>query len=219
MSNKFRDISIKINEYAELNHYINDALISQLSDRELSDTDTPHYTDYFTIENTGFMISRKNLTDRDKLEHSFMKEIKYLSLPIKKGKDAQNSSTVIPFNNVITLSYAFLSDFNLFKKTFHDLSDGECFKAFPSLIQSTMESSTKTLYNFTLPQWLIHKQSFSLCELLVAYFEINIMLNYYFSITYRTLCDFDYYEIIDELYTGNKELIKFLEDEENKNEI
>ena len=79
MSNKFRDISIKINEYAELNHYINDALISQLSDRELSDTDTPHYTDYFTIENTGFMISRKNLTDRDKLEHSFMKEIKYLT--------------------------------------------------------------------------------------------------------------------------------------------
>ena len=45
------------------------------------------------------------------------------------------------------------------------------------------------------------------------------MLNYYFSITYRTLCDFDYYEIIDELYTGNKELIKFLEDAENKNEI
>ena len=219
MSNKFRDISIKINEYAELNHYINDALISQLSDRELNDTDTPHYTDYFTIENTGFMISRKNLSNREKLEHSFMKEIKYLTLPIKKGKEAQNSSTVIPFNNVITLSYAFLSDFNLFKKTFHDLSDGECFKAFPSLIQSIMESTTKTLYNFTLPQWLIHKQSFSLCELLVAYFEINIMLNYYFSITYRTLCDFDYYEIIDELYTGNKELIKFLEDAENKNEI
>ena len=214
ISNQFRSISIKINEYSDLNRYLSNAFIANLSNDELKETDTPHYTDYYSLESNGpFALSYKTMSDKDKLEMLFMKNIRFLS--VKKG----NEENYEHYNNVITLSNELLNDFSTFKKIFIELSNGDCFKNYPSLGTSKVKEDNKTLYNFSLTKWLIQKPSFSFCELIVAQFELHIVVNYIYNLTYKTICDFDFFEGIDVIFNSNRDLVKYLQGIEKKEEL
>ena len=215
ISNQFRSISIKINEYSDLNRYLSNAFIANISNDELKETDTPHYTDYYSLESNGpFALSYKTMSDKDKLEMLFMKNIRFLS--VKKNGNENNCED---YNNVITLSNELLNDFNTFKKIFIELSDWGCFKNYPSVGTSKMKEENKTLYNFSLTKWLIQKPSFSLCELIVAQFELHIVVNYIYNLTYRTICDFDFFEGIEVIFNSNRDLVKYLQGIEKKVEL
>ena len=215
ISNQFRSISIKINEYFDLNRYLSHAFIANISNDELKETDTPHYTDYYSLESNGpFALSYKTMSDKDKLEMLFMKNIRFLS--VKKNGNENNCED---YNNVITLSNELLNDFNTFRKIFIELSDGDCFKNYPSVGTSKMKEENKTLYNFSLTKWLIQKPSFSLCELIVAQFELHIVVNYIYNLTYRTICDFDFFEGIEVIFNSNRDLVKYLQGIEKKVEL
>ena len=215
ISNQFRSISIKINEYFDLNRYLSHAFIANISNDELKETDTPHYTDYYSLESNGpFALSYKTMSDKDKLEMLFMKNIRFLS--VKKNGNENNCED---YNNVITLSNELLNDFNTFRKIFIELSDGDCFNNYPSVGTSKMKEENKTLYNFSLTKWLIQKPSFSLCELIVAQFELHIVVNYIYNLTYRTICDFDFFEGIEVIFNSNRDLVKYLQGIEKKVEL
>ena len=215
ISNQFRSISIKINEYSDLNRYLSNAFIANISNDELKETDTPHYTDYYSLESNGpFALSYKTMSDKDKLEMLFMKNIRFLS--VKKNGNENNCED---YNNVITLSNELLNDFNTFRKIFIELSDGDCFNNYPSVGTSKMKEENKTLYNFSLTKWLIQKPSFSLCELIVAQFELHIVVNYIYNLTYRTICDFDFFEGIEVIFNSNRDLVKYLQGIEKKVEL
>ena len=215
ISNQFRSISIKINEYFDLNRYLSHAFIANISNDELKETDTPHYTDYYSLESNGpFALSYKTMSDKDKLEMLFMKNIRFLS--VKKNGNENNCED---YNNVITLSNELLNDFKTFKTIFNELSDGDCFKNYPSVGTSKMKEENKTLYNFSLTKWLIQKPSFSLCELIVAQFELHIVVNYIYNLTYRTICDFDFFEGIEVIFNSNRDLVKYLQGIEKKVEL
>ena len=215
ISNQFRSISIKINEYFDLNRYLSHAFIANISNDELKETDTPHYTDYYSLESNGpFALSYKTMSDKDKLEMLFMKNIRFLS--VKKNGNENNCED---YNNVITLSNELLNDFNTFQKIFNELSDGNCFKNYPSVGTSKMKEENKTLYNFSLTKWLIQKPWFSLCELIVAQFELHIVVNYIYNLTYRTICDFDFFEGIEVIFNSNRDLVKYLQGIEKKVEL
>ena len=215
ISNQFRSISIKINEYSDLNRYLSNAFIANISNDELKETDTPHYTDYYSLESNGpFALSYKTMSDKDKWEMLFMKNIRFLS--VKKNGNENNCED---YNNVITLSNELLNDFNTFQKIFIELSDGDCFQNYPSVGTSKMKEENKTLYNFSLTKWLIQKPSFSLCELIVAQFELHIVVNYIYNLTYRTICDFDFFEGIEVIFNSNRDLVKYLQGIEKKVEL
>lgn len=210
---KHRNMSIRLLDNSEINRYFTQTIAVNLGDKELDENEDEiaHFSDYFAILD----FARPKITsEREKLENTFINQIRYLSL--------QSKSSIRPpeeiHNNVITLSYSFLSDFDTVEKTFMTISDGDCFKDFPSLVQSAIGITGATIFNYTLPKWIVSKPSFSMGELMVSLFEMNIMLNYYFSITYKTLCMFDYYESIDEMYTMNKELIKYITESDQNND-
>lgn len=210
---KHRNLAIKLLENNEINHYFPQTIAINLGDKESEENgeEGPHFSDYFNIQE----LNRPKITsEREKLENTFINHIRYLSLPSKSKPQEE------VYNNVITLSYSFLSDFETVKKTFIELSGGQCFKDFPSLIQSAMGITGATIFNYTLPKWieLKSKDTFSMGELMVSLFEMSIMMNYYFATTYNHLCTFDYYESIDELYTKNKELLKFINESDQNND-
>ena len=112
-------------------------------------------------------------------------------------------------NDTILISKYFLSDVKEFKRYFDYYTGSNFLKSFitPDF------NDEKKLYNFKFPSWLCSKPNFNIFELIVGYFEQNILLNYeYYDIT-KKIYDNKLIERINEIDELNIKLEKFLSEE------
>lgn len=93
-----------------------------------------------------------------------------------------------------------------------------CFK-FPIEIEPQESKSGKitNFYNFKLPNWL--KETFSLPELLCAFFEQSLLINYQYYLLYGKEISILYYNKFDELLNNTTKLVEFIEKSKEKVEI
>ena len=124
-------------------------------------------------------------------EQEFLKNIKYLSVEIDDN---------INYNNIITLSYSLISNFDKLKKLLLLFSNNEFGKNYIEIITSSPINGigNKTFYNFSLPKWL--KENFTLAELLTSYFEQIVILNYeYYTLYNKEFLPYPYKEKLNEV--------------------
>ena len=124
-------------------------------------------------------------------EQEFLKNIKYLSVEIDDN---------INYNNIITLSYSLISNFDKLKKLLLLFSNNEFGKNYIEIITSSPINGigNKTFYNYSLPKWL--KENFTLAELLTSYFEQIVILNYeYYTLYNKEFLPYPYKEKLNEV--------------------
>ena len=170
------------------------------------------FTNYFeTKENKFIPLSKKKPEDTS---IDFIQSIRYLTVNLNNEKKQ--------YNNILTLSSDFLSNFAIFKDTFLKISKEECFK-FPIRIIPNDNNKTnfnKTIYNFELPQWFNKKETFSVSELICAYFEQIILLHYQYYVLYNIkIIPFPFQNKLDEILDNKQKILSFIENTLEKNKL
>ena len=178
----------------------------------------------FKVKETGFVSKFSNYfedIDRDinsnldeillvNQEQEFLKNIKYLSVEI--FSDNNN------YNNIITLSYSLISNFDKLKHFLLLFSNNEFAKHYIEIIPSSPINGigNKTFYNFSLPKWL--KENFTLAELLTSYFEQIVILNYeYYTLYNKEFLPYPYIEKLNEVIDNYDRYCLFIQSyNENK---
>ena len=183
--------------------------------------ESPKFSDYFNIVDSDIVMLTRGRSEGEQRRQELVDNIRYVTLNsgIKNYKEDENNS-FSEYNNVITLSYTYLKDINKIINTFQIISDKSCFKN-PIEIESqtyTIEEHGNTLnknyYNFKMPKWL--KKEFTFSELLCAYFEQCIIINYMYFKMYKEEISLLYYDKFDELIDNNKKLIEFIKNSGDK---
>ena len=198
-----------------------------------SQKECPRFFDYFIINDDGLVSLSRNKTPEEKLKKKFIDSIRYISLSsndntnipnhIYNGYNSNNNNNnsninntndkkeeiiYCEYNNVITLSYDYLLNIDKLLQTFSEISNKSCFK-YPIEIDSKLcKSGKKYYYNFKLPKWLGEK--FTLPELLCAYFEQCILINYQYYLLYNQELPLLYYNKLDELLENIYKLKEFI---------
>ena len=179
------------------------------------------FSDYFNIVDSDIVMLTRGRSEGEQRRQELVDNIRYVTLNsgIKNYKEDENNS-FSEYNNVITLSYTYLKDIDKIINTFQIISDKSCFKN-PIEIESqtyTIEEHGNTLnknyYNFKMPKWL--KKEFTFSELLCAYFEQCIIINYMYYKMYKEEISLLYYDKFDELIDNNKKLIEFIKNSGDK---
>ena len=179
-----------------------------------SQKENPRFFDYFSICDDGLISLSRNKSPEEKLKKNFIDNIRYITLSSNKNtsihngnnsnNNTNNSSTnekkdeivYFEYNNVITLSYDYLSHIDNLLQTFSEISNKASFK-YPIEVDSKMcKSGKKMYYNFKLPNWIGEK--FTLPELLCAYFEQSLLINYQYYLLYNQEISQLYYNQMDE---------------------
>ena len=183
--------------------------------------ESPKFSDYFNIVDSDIVMLTRGRSEGEQRRQELVDNIRYVTLNsgIKNYKEDENNS-FSEYNNVITLSYTYLKDIDKIINTFQIISDKSCFKN-PIYIESqtyTIEEHGNTLnknyYNFKMPKWLKKEVTFS--ELLCAYFEQCIIINYMYYKMYKEEISLLYYDKFDELIDNNKKLIEFIKNSGDK---
>ena len=183
--------------------------------------ESPKFSDYFNIVDSDIVMLTRGRSEGEQRRQELVDNIRYVTLNsgIKNYKEDENNS-FSEYNNVITLSYTYLKDIDKIINTFQIISDKSCFKN-PIYIESqtyTIEEHGNTLnknyYNFKMPKWL--KKEFTFSELLCAYFEQCIIINYMYFKMYKEEISLLYYDKFDELIDNNKKLIEFIKNSGDK---
>ena len=183
--------------------------------------ESPKFSDYFNIVDSDIVMLTRGRSEGEQRRQELVDNIRYVTLNsgIKNYKEDENNS-FSEYNNVITLSYTYLKDIDKIINTFQIISDKSCFKN-PIEIESqtyTIEEHGNTLnknyYNFKMPKWL--KKEFTFSELLCAYFEQCIIINYMYYKMYKEEISLLYYDKFDELIDNNKKLIEFIKNSGDK---
>ena len=183
--------------------------------------ESPKFSDYFNIVDSDIVMLTRGRSEGEQRRQELVDNIRYVTLNsgIKNYKEDENNS-FSEYNNVITLSYTYLKDIDKIINTFQIISDKSCFKN-PIDIESqtyTIEEHGNTLnknyYNFKMPKWL--KKEFTFSELLCAYFEQCIIINYMYYKMYKEEISLLYYDKFDELIDNNKKLIEFIKNSGDK---
>ena len=183
--------------------------------------ESPKFSDYFNIVDSDIVMLTRGRSEGEQRRQELVDNIRYVTLNsgIKNYKEDENNS-FSEYNNVITLSYTYLKDIDKIINTFQIISDKSCFKN-PIEIESqtyTIEEYGNTLnknyYNFKMPKWL--KKEFTFSELLCAYFEQCIIINYMYYKMYKEEISLLYYDKFDELIDNNKKLIEFIKNSGDK---
>ena len=183
--------------------------------------ESPKFSDYFNIVDSDIVMLTRGRSEGEQRRQELVDNIRYVTLNsgIKNYKEDENNS-FSEYNNVITLSYTYLKDIDKIINTFQIISDKSCFKN-PIKIESqtyTIEEHGNTLnknyYNFKMPKWL--KKEFTFSELLCAYFEQCIIINYMYFKMYKEEISLLYYDKFDELIDNNKKLIEFIKNSGDK---
>ena len=183
--------------------------------------ESPKFSDYFNIVDSDIVMLTRGRSEGEQRRQELVDNIRYVTLNsgIKNYKEDENNS-FSEYNNVITLSYTYLKDIDKIINTFQIISDKSCFKN-PIEIESqtyTIEEHGNTLnknyYNFKMPKWL--KKEFTFSELLCAYFEQCIIINYMYFKMYKEEISLLYYDKFDELIDNNKKLIEFIKNSGDK---
>ena len=183
---------------------------------------TPKFSDFFNIVDEGFVQLSRGRSEGEQRRQELVDNIRYVTLNsgIQNYKEEEKNNN-IEYNNVVTLSYNYLKNIERLITTFQDISNKECFKypiEIETEIYSSDNSNKKNYYNFKMPKWL--NKEFTFPELLCAYFEQCIIINFMYYKMYKSEISFLYYEQFDELIDNNKKLIEFIKNSgETKFEI
>ena len=193
-----------------------------------SQKECPRFSDYFKIHEEGYIsLSRKKkLDEKEKAKKKFIESIRYTTLSsnlksIKNNyKNSYNGSNnnndnekkdeiiFCEYNNVVTLSYEYLSNIDKLIQTFSEISNNSCFKNPIDIELAFCKTGKKNYYNFKMPKWLGDK--FSFAELLCAYFEQSLLINYQYNLLYNEEIPFLYYDQFDELLENIYKLKEFI---------
>ena len=192
----------------------------------LEQKEQPRFYDYFNLCNEGLINLSENKTEGDKMKKKFIDNIRYITLSSNSSNNNINNNNsnngdkriVHEYNNVVTLSLDYFSDKDKLLNTISEISQNMCFK-FPIEIEFQESKSGKitNFYNFKLPNWL--KETFSLPELLCAFFEQSLLINYQYYLLYGKEISILYYNKFDELLNNTTKLVEFIEKSKEKVEI
>ena len=183
--------------------------------------ESPKFSDYFNIVDSDIVMLTRGRSEGEQRRQELVDNIRYVTLNsgIKNYKEDENNS-FSEYNNVITLSYTYLKDINKIINTFQIISDKSCFKnpieieSQTYIIEEHGNTLNKNYYNFKMPKWL--KKEFTFSELLCAYFEQCIIINYMYFKMYKEEISLLYYDKFDELIDNNKKLIEFIKNSGDK---
>ena len=179
------------------------------------------FSDYFNIVDSDIVMLTRGRSEGEQRRQELVDNIRYVTLNsgIKNYKEDENNS-FSEYNNVITLSYTYLKDIDKIINTFQIISDKSCFKnpieieSQTYIIEEHGNTLNKNYYNFKMPKWL--KKEFTFSELLCAYFEQCIIINYMYYKMYKEEISLLYYDKFDELIDNNKKLIEFIKNSGDK---
>lgn len=178
----------------------------------------PLFADYFTLLDTGIINLSGNKDIQEKAHRIFLDNIRYIT--ISKNNQLINNNEekyFFDYNNVVTLSYDYLSNIDQVIENMLAISGGNCFKQ-PIEIDSQVCESGGKIYNACMPKWL--DVEFSLPELLCSYFEQSILMNYQYFLLYKEEIPFLYYDNLGELLDNIFKLKDFIgNSNEKKDEI
>ena len=170
----------------------------------------PRFTDYFDICDEGLISLSRRKTPEEKLKKNFIENIRYITLSSNSLKNIYKSNNEKLFhelNNIVTLSYDYLSNIENLVEIFNIISNKKFFKN-PIELDIKMSQSGKNYYNFKLPIWLGDK--FTLPELLCAYFEQSLLINYQYYLLYNEEISLLYYDEFDDLINNIYKLKEFI---------
>ena len=209
-NNEYEDISILIN-----NNNFN--LNNIIKEKE----EFTKFTNYFETTESKFISLSKKIPDNKNFGKILIQSIRYLTLNPNKENLKKK------YNNILTLSFDFLSDFDKLKETFLKISKNECFKN-PIIIKTYNDNinlineneNNKVIYNFELPKWIINMESFTVAELLCAYFEQIILLHFQYDSLYHTkIIPFPFENKLDEMLEQSKKILNFIENTNEKDKL
>ena len=194
----------------------------------LCQKDSPNFSDYFCDYEEG-LISLSRSAEQ-KLKKRFLSNIRYITLSsnsknntnnnnnYNNSNEKENQKLFNEYNNIITLSYEYLSNSDKLIQAFLDISKKSAFKN-PIEVESQLcKTGKKNYYNLKLPNWL--GEYFTLPELLCAYFEQSILINYQYYLLYKQEINILYYDQFDELLDNINKLVEFIKNsKDNKVEI
>ena len=183
------------------------------------------FVDYFIIcKDDGKISLSKNRTPEDKLKKKFVENLRYVTLSSNLLEninintnnhilnnyynDENNENINNEYNNVVTLSYEYLSDIDNLINTFLEISRNCCFQCPIEVDSKICKSGKKNYYNFKMPKWL--EEQFTFQELLCAYFEQSILINYQYYLLYQQEIPFLYYDKFDEFLENIYKLQEFI---------
>jgi hypothetical protein len=178
----------------------------------------PLFADYFTLLDSGIINLSGNNNSQKKADKIFLDNIRYIT--VTKNNQLVNNNEekyFFDYNNVVTLSYEYLSNIDQVIENMLSISRGNCFKH-PIEIDSQICESGGKVYNACMPKWL--DVEFSLPELLCSYFEQSILMNYQYFLLYKEEIPFFYYDNLGELLDNIFKLKDFIgNSNEKKDEI
>ena len=175
----------------------------------------PIYTEYFSMSDTSGYINLSKKTEEEKLQKRFIDNIRYLTIPTNiqnsnnnnNNKEKNKEKYFFEYNNVVTLSYDYLSNIDIVIDNMLIISHNELFKH-PIEIETQYCELGKYYYNARLSKWL--SPQFTLAELLCCYFEQSILINYQYYLLYKEEINFLHYEKLDELLDNIFQILEFI---------
>ena len=189
----------------------------------LFNKESPKFSDYFNIVDSDIVMLTRGRSEGEQRRQELVDSIRYVTLnssfDIKNYKEDENNF-FYEYNNVVTLSYEYLKNIDNIINTFQIISDKSCFKnpiEIESATYTTEEhgnTTSKNYYNFKMPKWL--KKEFTFSELLCAYFEQCIVVNFMYYKMYKQEISILYYDKFEELIDNNKKLIEFIKTKDVK---
>ena len=189
----------------------------------LFNKESPKFSDYFNIVDSDIVMLTRGRSEGEQRRQELVDSIRYVTLnssfDIKNYKEDENNF-FYEYNNVVTLSYEYLKNIDNIINTFQIISDKSCFKnpiEIESATYTTEEhgnATSKNYYNFKMPKWL--KKEFTFAELLCAYFEQCIVVNFMYYKMYKQEISILYYDKFEELIDNNKKLIEFIKTKDVK---
>ena len=174
----------------------------------------PLFADYFTLLDSGIINLSGNNNSQKKADKIFLDNIRYIT--VTKNNQLVNNNEekyFFDYNNVVTLSYEYLSNIDQVIENMLSISRGNCFKH-PIEIDSQICESGGKVYNAFMPKWL--DVEFSLPELLCSYFEQSILMNYQYFLLYNEEIPFFYYDNLGELLDNIFKLKDFIGNSNDK---
>ena len=135
-------------------------------------------------------------------ENEFMKEIRFLSLS--------------DFNDTLTLSVDLVNRPEKMMEYFNYFSNNHCFS---DEILPIQENNKNYNYNFNFPNWVYIFDSYSIQQLLVAFFEQIISVYYQLYLAENDIPQFDIDKKFSEFFKNNQNIEEYLSKANRNNDI
>ena len=153
---------------------------SIFDEREKENEGDFFYKKYFVYDSK--VESKEKTTD---LDNEFLQNIRFISSD----------------DNIIMISDELLSNFEKFKEMFLSFSQNSCFKRW------LLPYAKNSAMNIHVPTWMRQaKNNLTLCQIIIGFFEINILLHYEYNFYTNGLYQFSYYDILAKLDEENNDI-------------